>query len=107
MSDKRTTDRRSFLTGVGALGLGGVLSACVGPSIRTSGSPTGGGSTAGAKLLPAADSAPATGTVSFAHWRAEDKAVFDTLELAYQLFPDAGSWKLTDLIRFVFGRDHA
>jgi polyribonucleotide nucleotidyltransferase len=33
-------------------------------------------------------------------------AVFDTLELAYQLYPDAGVYKLADLIRFVFGRDH-
>jgi DNA polymerase III epsilon subunit family exonuclease len=37
----------------------------------------------------------------------EPKAVYDTLELAYQLYPDAGSWKLGDLIRFVFGREHA
>ncbi len=37
----------------------------------------------------------------------EPKAVYDTLEMAYQLYPDAGSWKLGDLIRFVFGRDHA
>jgi DNA polymerase III epsilon subunit family exonuclease len=36
----------------------------------------------------------------------EPKAVYDTLELAYQLYPDAGSWKLSDLMRFVFGRDH-
>jgi polyribonucleotide nucleotidyltransferase len=36
----------------------------------------------------------------------EPKAAYDTLELAYQLYPDAGSWKLGDLIRFVFGRDH-
>jgi polyribonucleotide nucleotidyltransferase len=33
-------------------------------------------------------------------------AVFDTLELGYQLYPDAGVYKLADLIRFVFGRDH-
>jgi polyribonucleotide nucleotidyltransferase len=33
--------------------------------------------------------------------------IFDTLELAYQLYPDAGSYKLGDLVRFVFGRDHA
>ncbi len=33
-------------------------------------------------------------------------AVFDTLELAYQLYPDAGAYKLGDLVRFVFGRDH-
>ena len=36
----------------------------------------------------------------------EPTAVFDTLELAYQLYPDAGSYKLADLVRFVFGRDH-
>jgi polyribonucleotide nucleotidyltransferase len=37
----------------------------------------------------------------------EPSAVFDTLELGYQLYPDAGAWKLGDLVRFVFGRDHA
>jgi polyribonucleotide nucleotidyltransferase len=37
----------------------------------------------------------------------EPKAVFDTLELGYQLYPDAGAWKLGELVRFVFGRDHA
>jgi polyribonucleotide nucleotidyltransferase len=37
----------------------------------------------------------------------EPGAVFDTLELGYQLYPDAGAWKLGDLVRFVFGRDHA
>jgi polyribonucleotide nucleotidyltransferase len=36
----------------------------------------------------------------------QPSAVFDTLELAYQLYPDAGAYKLSDLIRFVFGRDH-
>jgi polyribonucleotide nucleotidyltransferase len=36
----------------------------------------------------------------------EPKA-FDTLELGYQLYPDAGAWKLGDLVRFVFGRDLA
>ncbi len=34
-------------------------------------------------------------------------AIFDTLELGYQLYPDAGAWKLADLVRFVFGREHA
>jgi DNA polymerase III epsilon subunit family exonuclease len=37
-------------------------------------------------------------------WR--PSAVFDTLELSYQLYPDAGAYKLADLMRFVFGRDH-
>ncbi len=36
----------------------------------------------------------------------EPTAVFDTLELAYQLYPDAGAWKLADLVKFVFGREH-
>ncbi|HEX2884777.1 MAG TPA: polyribonucleotide nucleotidyltransferase [Candidatus Limnocylindria bacterium] len=40
-----------------------------------------------------------------ARW--EPSAVFDTLELGYQLYPDAGAWKLGDLVRFVFGREHA
>jgi polyribonucleotide nucleotidyltransferase len=34
-------------------------------------------------------------------------AVYDTLELAYQLYPDAGGYKLADLMRFIFGKDHA
>jgi DNA polymerase III epsilon subunit family exonuclease len=38
--------------------------------------------------------------------RWEPTAIYDTLELAYQLYPDAGSYKLADLLRFVFGRDH-
>jgi polyribonucleotide nucleotidyltransferase len=36
----------------------------------------------------------------------QPSAVYDTLELAYQLYPDAGGYKLSDLMRFVFGRDH-
>jgi len=37
----------------------------------------------------------------------QPSAVYDTLQLGYQLYPDAGSYKLADLVRFVFGRDHA
>ena len=33
-------------------------------------------------------------------------AIYDTLELAYQLYPDAGGYKLGDLMRFIFGKDH-
>jgi len=36
----------------------------------------------------------------------QPSAMFDTLELGYQLYPDAGAWKLGDLVRFVFGREH-
>ena len=80
MSEKFTIDRRRFLTGLGALGTAGALTACVGPTITSRGSATAGsGAGASAALLGAVDAKPATGTVSFAHWRAEDKAVFDTL----------------------------
>ncbi|HET7636817.1 MAG TPA: polyribonucleotide nucleotidyltransferase, partial [Candidatus Limnocylindria bacterium] len=37
--------------------------------------------------------------------RWEPKAVFDTLELAVQLYPEAAGYKLADLVRFVFGRE--
>ncbi len=37
----------------------------------------------------------------------EPRAIFDTLELGYQIYPDAGSYRLGDLVRFVFGREHA
>src|SRR6478735_4464504 len=79
MSEKFTIDRRRFLTGIGALGTAGALTACVGPTITSRGSATAGGPGASTLLLPAVDAKPATGTISFAHWRAEDKAVFDTL----------------------------
>ena len=36
----------------------------------------------------------------------QPKGLFDTLELAVQLYPDAGSYKLGDLVHFAFGRDH-
>ena len=78
MSDRNPIARRNFLQGLGALGVGASLTACVGPTITSRG---GGGSPAGAaaSLLDPVKDAPATGTVSFAHWRAEDKEVFDTL----------------------------
>jgi DNA polymerase III epsilon subunit family exonuclease len=38
------------------------------------------------------------------HW--EPKAVYDTLEIATQLYPEAAGYKLGDLVRFVFGREH-
>jgi raffinose/stachyose/melibiose transport system substrate-binding protein len=79
MSDQHSTiSRRRILHGLGAVGLGGALSACVGPTITSRGSGTAAGGAA-AQVLPAVKASPATGKVSFAHWRAEDKAVFDTL----------------------------
>ncbi len=77
MSDRKPIARRSFLHGLGALGVGASLTACVGPTITSRGSGSAAG--AAASLLDPVKEAPATGTVSFAHWRAEDKEVFDTL----------------------------
>jgi raffinose/stachyose/melibiose transport system substrate-binding protein len=56
---------------LGALGLGASAAACAGP----------GGSTkpAGASGPAAPSTGAVTGKVSFAHWRGEDKAVFDEL----------------------------
>ncbi|TDT76128.1 carbohydrate ABC transporter substrate-binding protein (CUT1 family) [Arthrobacter sp. AG258] len=63
--------RRQAVALLGALGFGAAAAACAGPG----GSTKPGGATG--------PSAPATGTVtgkvSFAHWRGEDKAVFDEL----------------------------
>lgn len=78
MSTPHPIDRRRFLAGAGALGVGAALSGCVGPQIRTRGSGSG-EEAGGVSLLPAADGAPAAGAVSFAHWRAEDSGVFDQL----------------------------
>ncbi|WP_457948646.1 ABC transporter substrate-binding protein [Pseudarthrobacter sp. alpha12b] len=63
--------RRQAVALLGAMGFGAAAAACAGP----------GGSTApGGASGPAAPASGAvTGKVSFAHWRGEDKAVFDEL----------------------------
>ena len=58
--------RRRFLAASGAVGLGALVTACAGP-----------GGTQPAASAPA--TGQAEGKVSFAHWRAEDKAAFDEL----------------------------
>lgn len=63
--------RRQAMAVLGALGLGATAAACAGPG----GSTTPGGSTG--PVAPA--TGDITGKVSFAHWRGEDKAVFDEL----------------------------
>ena len=60
-------NRRGFMGLVGAAGLAYAASSCAGP-----GSTSGGGGAA-----PTGGSA--TDTISFAHWRAEDQQVFDTI----------------------------
>ena len=62
----RTLSRRRLLTLTGAVGLGAVATACAGPG--------------GAQPQASAPATgAATGKVSFAHWRAEDKKAFDDL----------------------------
>jgi raffinose/stachyose/melibiose transport system substrate-binding protein len=89
MSHPITPNRRRFLQGVGALGLTGLASACVGPTI-TRGGAAATGAAGSTQLLPAVNAKPATGAISFAHWRAEDKAVFDRLIAGFvKANPDA------------------
>ncbi|AOT03638.1 ABC transporter substrate-binding protein [Arthrobacter sp. U41] len=63
--------RRQAITVFGALGFGATAAACAGP-----GGSTAPGGSAGA-VAPSAGNI--TGKVSFAHWRGEDKVVFDEL----------------------------
>ncbi|MDQ0802283.1 extracellular solute-binding protein [Arthrobacter sp. SLBN-112] len=63
--------RRQAVAILGALGFGAAAAACAGP---------GGSTKPGGASGPAAPSTGAvTGRISFAHWRGEDKAVFDEL----------------------------
>ncbi|UIX33961.1 ABC transporter substrate-binding protein [Streptomyces sp. GQFP] len=80
-----TLDRRTALRLFGAAGLGLATAACAGPG--------GGSGAADASASPSAlaTSGAVKGTVSFAHWRAEDKAVIAELIKAFvKKYPDAG-----------------
>ena len=68
-------DRRRFLSalGLGAVGLG--VAACAGPgSAKKSDT-----STSSAAAASAVGTGPVSGALSFAHWRAEDKTVFNAI----------------------------
>ena len=81
----RSLDRRSAFRLFGAAGLGLGLAACAGPGGGSS------GASDGASPSALATSGPVKGTVSFAHWRAEDKAVFaDLIKTFAKKYPDAG-----------------
>ncbi len=67
--------RRHFLAGVAATG---VLAGCALPGTVRAGSAPAGGGTAGPALVPA-PAVPASGALSFAHWRGEDRAVLDQI----------------------------
>lgn len=69
-------DRRRFFTvfGAGTAALG--LTACAGPGTTRGGAGAAGGSVS----MPApVGTGPATGSLSFAHWRAEDKETFTSI----------------------------
>ena len=70
--------RRKLLQLFGATGVGVLATACAGPG--------GHSKSAGAAAAPktAASSASVKGKVSFAHWRAEDKAVFDKMIQSFE-----------------------
>jgi raffinose/stachyose/melibiose transport system substrate-binding protein len=70
--------RRGLLGLLGAAGIGTVLAGCAGP-----------GSTAGRNEPTGVATGAAEGEVSFAHWRAEDKAAFEKLIATFKgEFPD-------------------
>jgi len=83
MSEKFTIERRRFLQVLGVAGTGAALAGCVGPTITARGSGGSSGGPAAAALLAPVKAEAAKGTISFAHWRAEDKAVFDTIIAAF------------------------
>lgn len=66
-----TLSRRSLLQLAGLTGVGLTLSACAGPGAGTQ---PGGATSAAADLT-----GPVQGSISFAHWRGEDKAQFDAI----------------------------
>jgi raffinose/stachyose/melibiose transport system substrate-binding protein len=66
--------RRRLLQGLAAVGLGGAVTGCAGPGTVRGNSPRAGAVASAPAPVP---SAPVQGDISFAHWRAEDKAVFD------------------------------
>lgn len=70
MTNASTVSRRGFLAALGIVAAG-----CAGPGTVRGGT---GGNTAGPDLPPVGDG-PVRGELSFAHWRAEDKRVFEKL----------------------------
>lgn len=69
--------RRSLLAG--AVGAAGLLAGCALPGTTRAGSSGPARAAAGPALVPALGAGKATGTLSFAHWRGEDRAVLDEI----------------------------
>jgi len=74
MSNFNSVSRRRLLQTVGLGATGAALVACAGPGAGGGGGK--GGDTNGAVTL---DPAKASGAISFAHWRGEDKEAFETV----------------------------
>jgi raffinose/stachyose/melibiose transport system substrate-binding protein len=75
MSHPTPYTRRRLLQIAGTVGAGWAVASCAGP-----GSSSGGTEQARDEAIP---TGPVEGEVSFAHWRAEDKAAFDQLVAAF------------------------
>lgn len=74
MTSSRLT-RRTLLTAAA----GGLLAGCALPGTTRPGSAAPGGATAGPALVGVPPPGPASGAISFAHWRGEDRAVLDEI----------------------------
>ena len=73
---KAVFDRRQILRGAAILGAGAAAAACAGPGTVRGGSR---GPASQASAPAPIGTAKVSGDLSFAHWRAEDKAVFDKI----------------------------
>lgn len=78
MTPNTTITRRSLLGLVSAGAVAGALTACAGPGGSTT------STTAASSAAPALDASKASGNISFAHWRAEDKVAFDKIITAFK-----------------------
>lgn len=76
-SHSSSVSRRRLLSGAAGLVAGGALAACALPGTTRSGGAQPTGRTTGPAAAPAPTGRPATGALSFAHWRGEDRAVLD------------------------------
>jgi len=74
--NKAVFDRRQILRGAAILGAGAAAAACAGPGTVRGGSR---GPASQASAPAPIGTAKVSGDLSFAHWRAEDKAVFDKI----------------------------
>jgi raffinose/stachyose/melibiose transport system substrate-binding protein len=71
--------RRRFLTAAAGAAAAGALAGCALPGTTRAGGGPPGGAASGPALLPALGEGRASGALSFAHWRGEDRAVLDEI----------------------------